>query len=104
MKKNLQDFFYNAEALILLAEILHKVLASRGRWRAIESCHKKNTNIDKRFEEIFKRLHKSIDYRADKADKMLKCKITSMALPENDTTCINISNLQPKKLKTKTHN
>lgn len=87
---------------MLLADILHQVLSSRGRWQPSETFREKNANIDKRFEEKLKRLCWGVDYRADKADKVLRCKITSMALPPgNDTVCINISPSRPKKTKNK---
>jgi hypothetical protein len=47
------------------------------------------------------RLRKSIDYRARSADRLLRYKITSMALPRaSKAVCINIS-ASPKKSKKK---
>ena len=98
MKKNLHDFFYNTEALILLAEYLHNVLSSRQRKEARMTSNIK-ANIDKRFEETLKRLRKSIDHKAKSAHSLLRCKITSMTSPDRvDTVYIGIS---PSRKKTK---
>ena len=96
MKRN-PDILYNAEALMHLAEFLHNALLWRGRTPFNVPPHKKNTNIDKRFEKIMERMRKSVDYRAKSAQKLLKCKITSMTLPYGTgAVCINMS-AAPKK-------
>ncbi len=86
----MNKFLYNAEALIHLADILHKVLSLRGRWQACGDENEKDRNIDKEFEKRLSRLHKSIDYRAKRAEKLLKCKITDTQPNVNNTMYINI--------------
>lgn len=77
--------------MMILAKFLHNVLLSRGRWDRCNVSQKKKENIDKQFEEAFKRLCRSVDFRAKTADRLLKCKITSGALINGgDGVCINI--------------
>ncbi len=91
MKKELHYLFYNAEALMLLAEYLHKVLLRSHLWEP-KKVHKKHAKCDKRFEEVFTRLQKIIDYKADSADALLRCKIKEITRPQvSDTVCIRIS-------------
>lgn len=100
MKRN-SNFLYNAEALMLLAEFLHNALLWRGHGPTVALAHEKPRNIDKRFEKAMERLRKSIDCSAKSADRLLRCKISSIALPRgNETVCINIS-ASPKKSKKK---
>ena len=76
---------------MLLADILHNVLLSHGKWQVRNISHVESRRIDKRFEDAFKRLCKSVDYCAKRADKVLRCRITSVGLPNgNDGVCINI--------------
>ena len=65
---------------MLLADILHNVLLSRGKWQVRNISHVESRRIDKR-----------VDYCAERADKVLRCRITSVGLPNgNDGVCINI--------------
>ena len=97
MKRN-SDFAHNAEALMLLAEFLHNALLWRGREHSDATTHKK-AKSSRGFEEAMERLRKSVDYRAKGAENILRCKITSMALPRGrEAVCINIS-ASPKKVK-----
>ena len=92
MRKELHNLFYNAEALMLLAEFLHKVLVRGYRWQPNKAMRKEHAKCDKRFEETFKRLQKIIDYRAGSADTLLRCKIKNIAQPHiSETMCIRIS-------------
>ena len=84
MKKNFQNFLCNAEALMLLADILHNVLFLRAR-RNI--CKPENTTVCKWFDDMFKRLCNSVDCRAVVADRELRCKIRSKG---SDGVYINI--------------
>lgn len=91
MKNNFRTYLSNAGTLMILANFLHNVLLSRGRWDRCNVSQKKKRNIDKKFEEAFKRLCQSVDFRAKTADKVLKCKIASGALINGgDGVCINI--------------
>ena len=76
---------------MMLADILHNVLLSRGQWQVRNNSHIESKNTDKRLDDAFRRLCKSVDYCAERADKVLRCRITSVALPNgNDGVCISI--------------
>ena len=105
MRKDLHHLFYNAEALMLLADFLHKVLLRRNRWHTNKAMRKEYAKCDKRFEEMFKRLQKTIDYNANSADTQLRCKMKNIAQPRTiDTVCIRISPVPLKSVKKKTYN
>ena len=102
MRKNLHHLFNNAEALMLLAEFLHKVLLRRNPWQTNKAMRKEYAKCDKRFEQTFKRLQKIIDYRADSADTLLRCKIKNIVQPHiGETVCIGISSAPRKSVNNK---
>lgn len=90
MKKNLQKFLSDVEPLMLLADFLHSVLLSRGRWLPGRVADKMEKSVDKRFDDTFRRLWRSVDYSAKSADRLLRCKVARVALPNGDGVCISI--------------
>ena len=87
------DVQYHGEAMMLLADFLHNVLFSRERWQSLNKTHDDSRCLDKRLKAVFKRLLKNVDFCAKKADKLLKCKITRIAMP-NGNAIMSI-NMQP---------
>ncbi len=95
-----RKFLCNGEALMLLADILHNVLLSRGRCRKSEFSDEKCEKNDKRFESAFKRLCRGVDFRAKNADRVLRCKIATVALPDgSNRVWVNIVPPASKKSK-----
>ena len=98
-------FLSNAEPLMLLADVLHNVLLSQGQLQNYKISHANCKNIDKRLDDVFNRLCQCVDFRAKKADKALKCKITGVVTPDRDKMVyINILPMHKKVKKQKSYN
>ena len=99
------NFLLKAEPLMLLADVLHNVLLSKGKLQNNKISHAGCTNINKRFDDAFNRLCRCVDFRAKKADKVLKCKIASIIAPDGDKVVyINILPMHKKSKKEKSYN
>lgn len=96
------NFLRNAEPLMLLADVLQNVLLSKGKLQNNKISHAGSINIDKRFDDAFNRLCQCVDFRAKKADKVLKYKIGSVIAPDGDKMVyINILPIHKKSKKRK---
>ena len=99
------NFLWNAEPLMLLADVLHNVLLFQGKLHNNKKSHASSINIDKRLDDVFNRLCQCVDFRAKKADKVLKCKIASVIAPDgNNMVYVNVLPLHKKSKKQKSYN
>lgn len=91
MKKNFRKFSSNAQALMLLANFLHNVLSFKQCRNVFKPMSNEIVNTNKEFEKVMRRLQKTIDFRADKADKILRCSVTRISVPgKKDAVFVNI--------------
>lgn len=100
MKKNPLNVCGDVGILMLMADVLHTIMTLRGQVHSGKEKDAEEEKCNESMDKALKRLCNAVDYRAEKAERLLKKSLTASRPRVTASLCIGVSP-RVKKVKNK---